>query len=163
MSDAINKAVEKQARQIIRIERWLVIFSTAFAIIMLAAAFYFEKTYGVQPYSIAFAGFFFLVSLVCFRGFFWAFGDSFRHNTRKKGTRALFMLASLYVVVASVAAYTVAFGLFGLQVPWTGEGRENLYACYFLLAVAAIFLARSAMFYWRLSFYIRQSLGNLNR
>jgi small-conductance mechanosensitive channel len=163
MSDAIHKAVERQARKIIRIEWWLVIFSIVFAIILLAAAFYFEKTYGVQPYSVAFAGFFFLVSLVCFWGLFRVFGNSFRHNSRNKGTRALFMLASLYVVIASVAAYMVAFGLCGLQAPWTGEGRENLYACYFLLSVAAIFLARSAMFYWRLRSYITQSLGNLNR
>ena len=55
------------------------------------------------------------------------------------------MLASLYVVLASGVSYVVAFGLFGLQVPWNGEGRENLYACYFMLSVAAIFLARSAM------------------
>jgi hypothetical protein len=163
MSDAINKAVERQARKIIRIEWWLVIFSTVFTIILLAAAFYFEKTYGVQPYSVAFAGLFFLVSMACFWGLFRVFGASFRHNSRNKGTRALFMLASLYVVIASVAAYTVAFGLFRLQVPWAGEGRENLYACYFLLSVAAIFLARSAMFYWRLRSYIMQSLGNLNR
>jgi hypothetical protein len=163
MNDAINKAVERQARKIISIERWLVIFSTVFAIILLAAAFYFENTYGVRPYSVAFAGFFFLVSIACFWVLFRAFGDGFRHNPRKKGTRALFMLASLYVVVASVAAYTVAFGLFKLQVPWAGEGRENLYACYFLLSVAAIFLARSAMFYRRLRAYITQSLGNLNK
>ena len=163
MSDAIHKAVERQARKIIRIEWWLVIFSTVFAIILLAATFYFEKTYGVQPYSVALAGFFFLVSLACFGGLFRVFGNSFRHNTRNKGTRALFMLASLYVVIASGVAYLVAFGLFGLQVPWIGAGRENLYACYFMLSVAAIFLARSAMFYWRLRSYITQSLGNLNR
>ncbi len=163
MSDAIKKSVERQARKIIRIEWWLVVFSTVFAIILLAAALYFEKTYGVQPYSFAFAGIFFLVSLACFWGLFRVFGNSFRHNSRKKGARALFMLASLYVVLASVVAYTVAFGLFGLQVPWTGEGREYLYACYFLLSVAAIFLARSAMFYWRLRSYITQSLGNLNK
>ncbi len=163
MSDAINKAVERQARQIIRIERWLVVFSAACAVVLLAAALYFEKTYGVPPYSFAFAGMFFLVSLACFWGLFRVFGDSFQHRSSKKGARALFMLASLYVVLASVASYAVAFGLFGLQVPWEGEGREYLYACYFLLSVAAIFLARSVMFYRRLRSYIRQSLGNLNK
>jgi hypothetical protein len=163
MSDAINRAVERQARQIIRIEQWLVVFSAASAVILLAAALYFEQTYGVPPYSFAFAGVLLLVSLACFWALFRVFGDSFQYRSGKRGARALFMLASLYMVVASVFAYAVAFGMFGLQVPWTGDGREYLYACYFLLSVAAIFLARSVMFYWRLRAYITQSLGNLSR
>jgi|AGTN01.2.fsa_nt_gi hypothetical protein len=163
MSDAINRAVERQARRIIRIEQWLVAFSAAFTVVLLAAALYFEKTYGVQPYSFAFAAFFLLASLACFGVLFRIFGDSFRHRSGKKGARALFMLASIYMVAASVAAYAVAFGMFGLQMPWVEDGREYLYACYFLLSVAAIFLARSAMFYWRLRTYIMQSLGNLNK
>jgi hypothetical protein len=162
MSDAINKAVERQARQIIRIERGLVIFSAACAVALLAAALYFEQTGGVPPYSFAFGGAFFLASLACFWALFRVFGDSFR-DRRKRGTRALFMLASAYMVLASVASYAVAFGLFGRAVPWAGEGREYLYACYFLLSVAAIFLARCTMFYRRLRSYITQSLGNLNK
>jgi hypothetical protein len=77
--------------------------------------------------------------------------------------RAMFGLASIYMALASLVAYAVAFGLFGLQTPWAGTGRENLYISYFLLSVAAIFLARSATFYWRLRAYIVQSLGNLVR
>jgi hypothetical protein len=163
MSEAINRAVERQARQIIRIERWLVAFSAACAVVLLAAALYFEQTYGVPPYSFAFAVVFSLASLACFLALFKVFGGSFRGRSGKKGARALFMLASAYMVVASVAAYVVAFGLFGLPAPWTGVGREYLYASYFLLSVAAVFLARSAMFYWRLRSYITQSLGNLNK
>jgi hypothetical protein len=163
MSDAINRAVERQARQIIRIERWLVVFSAVSAVALLAVALYFESTYAVPPYSFAFEAFFLLVSLASFLALFKAFGGSFRYRSGKKSARALFMLASLYMVVASVVAYAVAFGMFGLQVPWTGDGREYLYACYFLLSVAAIFLARSVMFYWRLRAYITQSLGNLSR
>ena len=164
MSDAINRAVERQARQIIRIERGLVAFSVVFSVVMLAAAIYFEKTYGVQPYSFAFALAFFLVSLAFFRLLFAAFGDGFRGGQgRKKGARALFMLASAYVVVAAAVAYAVAFGMYGLQMPWLGEGRDNLYACYFLLAVAVVFLARSVMFYWRLRAYITLSLGSLSK
>jgi len=162
MSGAINKAVERQARQIIRIERWLVIFSAACAVALLAAALYFERAYRVAPYSFAFAAAFFLGSLACFLALFRIFGDSFR-DRRKKGTRALFMLATIYVVLASLASYAVAFGLYGLRVPWAGDGREYLYACYFLLSVAAIFLARSVLFYRRLRAYISQSLGNLNK
>jgi O-antigen/teichoic acid export membrane protein len=162
MSDAINRAVERQARQIIGIERWLVAFSVACAVALLAAALYFEQTYRVPSYSLAFAATFFLASMACFRGLFRVFGDSFR-DRRKRGTRALFMLASLYMVLASVVAYAVAFGLFGLRTPWAGDGREYLYACYFLLSVAVVFLARSATFYWRLRSYITQSLGNLNK
>jgi len=163
MSDAINRAVERQARQIITIERWLVVFSAAFAAVMLAAAVYFELTYGVPPYSVAFALVFFLVSLACFRALFYVFGDGLRYRSQRKGTRAMFWLASAYVVIASVAAYAVAFGLFGLRVPWAGDGRDYLYACYFLLAVAAVFLARSAVFYWRLQNYVSHSLGSLNK
>ncbi len=70
MSDAINKAVERQARQIIRIEWWLVVFSAACAVVLLAAALYFEQTNNVPPYSFAFGGIFFLVSLACFPGLF---------------------------------------------------------------------------------------------
>jgi MFS family permease len=162
MSDAINRAVERQARQIIRIERWLVVFSAAGVVALLATALYFEQTYGIPPYSFIFALCSFLLSLACFRALFGALGDSFR-DRRKKGTRALFMLASLYVVIAAVAAYVVAFGLYGLKTPWAGEGRDHLYACYFLLSVAAIFLARSGVFYWRLRSYITHSLGNLNK
>ena len=163
MNDAINRAVERQARRIIRIEQWLVVFSAAFAVVLLAAGIYFEKTYSVRPYSFAFAGLFLFISLACFWGLFEVFGDSFRYRSGKKGARALFTLASLYMVIASVAAYAVAFGLFGLNVPWAGDGREYLYASYFLLSVSAIFLARSLMFYWRLRSYITQSLGNLNK
>jgi len=163
MSDAINRAVERQARQIIRIERWLVIFSAACTVALLAAAFYFERTLGVAPYSLAFAAGFFLLSLACFQGLFQAFGEGFRTRARKRETRALFMLASAYMVVAALAAYAVAFGLFGLRVPWAGDGREYLYACYFLLSVAAVFLARSVLFYRRLRSYITRSLGNLNK
>jgi uncharacterized membrane protein len=163
MNDAINRAVERQARQIISIERWLVVFSAAFTIVLFAAAIYFEVTYGVPPYSVAFLLIFFLASLACFRALFLAFGDSFRYRSQRRGTRALFWLASAYMVIASVAAYAIAFALFGLRVPWAGDGRDYLYACYFLLAVAAVFLARSAVFYWRLRAYISQSLGNLNK
>jgi MFS family permease len=163
MSEAINKAVERQARQIIRIERWLVIFSAVCAVALLAAALYFERSYGVAPYSFAFAAAFFLGSLACFWGLFAIFGEGFRPRVRKREARALFMLASLYMVLASLVSYAVAFGLFGLQVPWTGDGREYLYACYFLMSVAAIFLARSVMFYRRLRSYITESLGNLNK
>jgi hypothetical protein len=163
MSDAINRAVERRAWQIIRIERWLVVFSGVFTVIILAAALYFEQTYGVPPYSLAFAGITLAVSAACFRGLFELFGDSFRHRSQRKGMRAMFGLASIYMVLASLVAYMVAFGLFGLQTPWVGPGRENLYISYFLLAVAAIFLARSATFYWRLRSYIVQSLGNIVR
>lgn len=162
MSDPISKAIERQARQVIRIEQWLVYFSAAATAVLLAAAIYFERAYGVEPWSLAFTAFFFLVSMASFTALFKLLGESFR-DRRSKGTRTLFMLASLYVVVASVAAYAVAFGLFGLQVPWKGEGRDHLYACYFLLSVAAIFLARSGVFYRRLRSYIMQSLGNLNK
>lgn len=161
MSDAIDRAVKRQAWQIMRIERWLVVFSAVFAAVLLAASLYFERALDAPPYSLAFASLFFVVSMVCFTALFRFFGESFR-DSRKKGTRTLFMLASLYVVIASVAAYAVAFGLFGLEVPWAGEGRDHLYASYFLLSVAAIFLARSGVFYWRLRAYITQSLGNLS-
>ena len=163
MSDAINRAVERQARQIITIERWLVVFSAAFTAVTFAAAIYFERAYGVPPYSAAFAPAFFLVSLACFWTLFHAFGDGFRDRAQRRGARAMFWLASAYVVIASVAAYAVAFGLFGLRVPWAGEGRDYLYACYFLLAVGAIFLARSAAFYWRLRAYVTRSLGHLSK
>jgi O-antigen/teichoic acid export membrane protein len=154
--------VHRQARQIIRIERLLVIFSLVFAAVLLGASLYFERTLDIGPYSLAFAAGFFAISLICFTILFRLFGDSFR-DRRKKGTRTLFMLASLYVVIAAVAAYVVAFGLYGLKTPWAGEGRDHLYACYFLLSVAAVFLARSGVFYWRLRSYISHSLGNLNK
>jgi hypothetical protein len=163
MNDAINKAVERRARQIIHIEQWLVVLSGIFTAIILAAALYFEQTCGVPPYSFAFAIISLVVSAVCFRGLFELFGDSFRDRSRRKGMRAMFGLASIYMALASLVAYVVAFGLFGLQTPWAGMGRENLYISYFLLSVAAIFLARSATFYWRLRAYIVQSLGNLVR
>ena len=162
MSDPINRAVQRQARQIIRIERWLLIFSLAFAAVLLGVALYFERTLDLAPYSLALGSIFFAVSMVVFTALFRVFGDSFR-DRRKRGTRTLFMLASLYVVIAAVAAYAIVFGLYGLQVPWAGEGREHLCVCYFLLSVAAIFLARSGVFYWRLRAYIAQSLGNLSR
>ncbi|MGA9141483.1 MAG: hypothetical protein WBZ29_14750 [Methanocella sp.] len=163
MSDAINKAVERRARQIIRIEQWLVVLSCVFMVIVLAASLYFEQTYGVPPYSLAFAAITLAVSVACFWGLFKLFGDSFRYRSQQKGMRPMFWLASVYMVLASVVAYAVAFGMFGLQTPWAGAGRENLYICYFLLSVAAIFLARSATFYWRLRSYIVQSLGNLTK
>jgi hypothetical protein len=163
MNDAINKAVERRARQIIRIEQWLVVLSCVFMIIALAASLYFEQTSGVPPYSIGFAAITLAVSAVCFRGLFKLFGDSFRYRSQKKGTRIMFWIASIYMVFASLTAYAVAFGLFGLQTPWAGPGRENLYISYFLLSVASIFLARSATFYSRLRSYIVQSLGNLVR
>ncbi|OPY27100.1 MAG: hypothetical protein A4E28_02155 [Methanocella sp. PtaU1.Bin125] len=163
MSDAINKAVERQARQIIRIEQWLVVFSGAFTAITLTAAVYFEQAYGVPPYSFAFAALFMLVSAACFLILFAAFGDGFRYRSQRKGMRVMFGLASVYMVLASLVAYAAAFGLFGLQTPWAGAGRESLYVSYFLLSVASIFLARSATFYWRLRSYIVQSLGNIVR
>lgn len=161
MSDAINRAMVSRARQILRVEQWLVIFSAAAATVLLGASIYFEKSYDTAPYSFVFLIGFFLASLACFWALFEAFKDSFRYRASRRGTRAMFTLASAYVVVASVLAYAVAFGLFGLDVPWAGPGRDMLYASYFLLATASAFLARSLMFYWRLRAYMMSSLGSL--
>jgi MFS family permease len=163
MNDAINRAVERQARRVIRIEQWLVVIFFVSTVVCLAAALYFEKTYGVPPYSFVFALVFFGVSAACFWALFSRFRDSFRHRSQRKGMRAMFGLASIYMVIASLVAYAIAFGLFGLRMPWTGEGRDYLYLSYFLLSASAIFLARSATFYWKLRSYIVESLGNLIR
>jgi uncharacterized membrane protein len=163
MNDAINRTIAAKARNIMRIEQALVVFSGAFTAVMTAVALYFEKLYGVGPYSLAFLVVCLGVSLVVFWAFFSVFRDAFRYRTVKKGTRGMMTLASAYMVIASLVAYSVAFGFFGLRVPWTGDGREYLYVCYFLLSVGAVFLARSTMFYWRLRKYMIQSLGSLVR
>ena len=163
MSDGINRSVERQAMRIIRIEQLLMVLFGVSTAALLAAAIYFEKTYGVRPYSFAFALAFFLLSVACFRALFALFGDSLQHRARTGRARALFSLASLYMVIAALAAYVVAFSLFGLRMPWAGDGREYLYSCYFLLAASVIFLARSAVFYWRLRSYIMQSLEHLSK
>lgn len=163
MSDVINRALATRARQILRIEQWLVVFSGVATVVLLAASIYFEKSYSVASYSFAFLAVFFLGSLLCFRALFTVFKDSFQYRAARKRTRAMFTLASAYVVVASVVAYAVAFGLFGLSVPWAGQGRDVLYGCYFLLAAASALLARSIMFYWHLRAYMVQSLGNLSK
>ena len=161
MNDAINRALGRRARQILRIEQWLVVLSAAATVVLLAAALYFEYADGVPPYSLAVAAVFLLVSSACFRLLFGAFGEGYGRRASKKRTRTMFTLASGYIALATLVAYAVAFGLFGLPVPWAGPDRTSLYACYFLLAVAAVFLARSIMFYWRLRAYLSQSLGSL--
>jgi len=159
MSDAINRALASRARQILRIERWLLVFSGLATFALLAAALYFEKVYDVKAYSFAFLAVTLLGSLLVFWALFGVFGADRQAGRRR--VRAMLTLASAYVVLVSLAAYAVAFGLFGLPAPWAGPGRDALSICYFLLAAASAFLARSVAFYWRLQAYLARSLGQL--
>lgn len=164
MSEAIRRTIEAQAQKILRMERALVVVTGALTLITLGASIYFEKSYGVPPYSMGIVVGFFLVSYVCFWALFSFFKGDFQQRAPGKGkARMALWAASIYIAIAATAAYIVAFGMLGLNVPWTGQGRENLYICYFLAAVCAIFLSRSVAFYRKLRSYVIRSLRGMSR
>lgn len=160
----MNRSIGAQARKILTMERALVIVTAVLTVITLGASIYFEKIYGLRPYSFAIA----LVSVVVSYGCFWAlfsfFKSEFQYRApgRKKARLALWA-ASVYIAIASFVAYVVAFSMLGLSMPWVGPGRDALYVCYFLLAVSAVFMSRSAAFYLKLRSYVLRSLDNLAR
>lgn len=164
MNDSINRALTSKAKNILRIERALVAASLIFTVITMMASLYFEKTYGAEAYSFLFALVGFLVSLGCYWVLFSVFRSGVEYRSAgKTSSRIVLTAASVYFVIASLAAYAIAFDFMKFGMPWIGEGREYLYMCYFLLSVSVIFMARSVAFYWQLRSYILRSLGNLVR
>lgn len=164
MSDALNRSIEAQARKILRMERALVVVTGVLTLVTLGGAIYFEKIFGVPPYSFAVVLAAFLVSYACFWAVFSFFKGDFQRRAPGRGkARAALWAATLYIAIASTVAYIAAFGMLGLSVPWSGPGRENLYIFYFLAAVCAIFLSRSVAFYLKLRSYVLRSLNSLAR
>jgi len=164
MSDVLGRSIESKARKILKFEQALVAMTAIFAMITLGVSIYFEKTYGVKAYSFAIALLTFSVSFGCFWALFTFFRSGFQYRSPGRGAARLALwIASLYIVAAATVAYIVAFSMMGISAPWAGEGRENLYACYFLLAVATIFLSRSVAFYMKLRAYVLRSLGEMSR
>ena len=160
----MGRSIESRARKILKFERALVVVTAIFTMITLGASIYFEKTYSVGAYSFIIALLMFTVSFGCFWMLFSFFKSDFQYRSPGRGAARLALwIASLYIVVAATVAYIVTFGMMGIRIPWAGEGRENLYACYFLLAVATIFLSRSVAFYMKLRAYVLRSLKGIPR
>lgn len=164
MSNAQNRSIEAQAKKILRVEQALVVTTAVLTLVTLGASLYFEKTYGVKAYSFGVGLVAIGLSYTCFWALFSFFKGDFQGRApgRGKGRLALWA-ATVYIVIAATVAYIVAFSLWGLSMPWAAPGRENLYICYFLLAVSAIFLARSVAFYLKLRSYVMRSLDSLAR
>ncbi|WP_424358444.1 hypothetical protein [Methanocella sp. MCL-LM] len=164
MGNALNRSIEAQAMKILRMERALVVVTGVLTLIMLGAAIYFEKVFGILPYSFAIVLVSFAVSYVCFWALFSFFKGDFQHRAPGKGkARMALWAATGYIAIASTVVYVVSFAMMGLNMPWAGPGRENLYICYFLAAVCAIFLSRSVAFYAKLRSYVIRSLNSMAR
>jgi hypothetical protein len=115
MSEAMRRSIEAQAQKILRMERALVVVTGALTLITLGASIYFEKSYGVPPYSTAIVVGFFLVSYACFWALFSFFKGDFQQRAPGKGkARMALWAASIYIAIAATAAYIVAFGMLGL-------------------------------------------------
>jgi hypothetical protein len=164
MSEAMRRSIESQAKKILRMERALVVVTGVLTMVTLGASIYFEKSYGVQPYSLGIVVAAFLISYACFWALFSFFKGDFQQRAPGKGkARIALWAASVYIAIAATAAYILAFGMMGLNVPWAGQGRETLYIFYFLAAVCAIFLSRSVAFYLKLRSYVIRSLHGMAR
>lgn len=167
MTDVIGRMLAARAGRILRLELIFAIMSLAFMIIFLASSVYFEATYGTGSYSFALAGIGLVSSILFFFTLFTIFKNNLKYRAMSGrhglSSRLMVLASSIYIALYSFAAYAVAFGLFGLNMPWHAPGMDYLYVSYFLLMESALFLGRGASIYYFLKKHMISSVDNIKR
>jgi hypothetical protein len=167
MVNVLEGMLANRAQKILRYELAFMIISLVFTLIFLAASIYFETTFAIGSYAFLLGTSAFLSSYAFFYLIFRVFKDNIRYRAMKGDAglsgRAMIMANSFFIAIMSLFMYIVCFGLFGVAMPWHGDGREYLYVSYFFLCEAALFLGRGLAYYYSLKRHMISSLESYKR